>query len=59
MAILTENIELYLREIVADLDAWMAVHRSQFDYHIQSFAFLCSTAGGCLKVVGEKGSDSE
>lgn len=53
------NFELYLCHIVTDLDTWTAVHRSQFDDHVQSLTLLFSTTRGCLEVVGEEGANSE
>lgn len=32
----------YLGEVVADLDAWLAVHRRDLDHHIQCLAFILS-----------------
>lgn len=48
-----------LCHIVTDLDTWTAVHRSQFDDHVQSLTLLFSTTRGCLEVVGEEGANSE
>jgi len=49
----------YLGQVVAQLDAWLAINRSKLDDDIQSLALLLPSAGKRLEIIGEKGANAK